>query len=432
MVVSGSEERNLTRLSLVLAAARVPDDLTSWERSWFSEDHLGVTVRVSCVASANDVVPHGIDNDVLFGLVNAYIAAGMPEDNAFQVTAYQLLLHSALPVGGHSYAAVRSSLTRLRNSTYTISNSWYDREEETFQSLSTSLVQNWKVLERRRSPKDFDEASGNAEALYSVTLDPDLARSVRLGYIRPVDMRILQDLSQPLARTLYRRLEDERQPVGEAWRPRYATPLLPWAERLGIQGRPDTIRRALLPAHNQLLEIGFLREVEYVGRGRGQAVHYRFAPPDRSPAQPEAVAALTSRRVTQAAALRYASEFGLEAVLTAVARFDALLRAGYQAKNTSGLLVDILRHPERYEEGAPDAPAPVKAARPASPVAEEPPLERTADTALFALREAPLTDEERALAVALYLSERVGIGQLMSLRHEDRPEALLWRWQQAE
>lgn len=430
LTLSGSEERNLNRLSLVLAAARVPDSMTYWERSWSSADHLGVTVHVSCVASANDVVPHGTDNDILFGLTNAYVGAGMPPDNTFRVTAYQLLMYAALPIGGHSYSAIKPSLTRLRNSTFTVTDSWYDRSEETFQSLSTSLVQNWKVIERRKAPSSFEDESVNAEALFQVTLDPDLARSIRLGYIRPVDLNILRNLSQPLTRTLYRRLEDEKNPIDRPTQMTYQTALLPWAERLGINGRPDTIRRALQTPHQQLLDCGFLTDVSYLGRGKDQDVQYVFAQTTQPPARPEAVAALTSRRITQGAALKYAAEYGLEAVMTAVKRYDELLAGGYQAKSSSGLLVDILRNPLKYHtvEVAPDekrSQGPRKLLEPPSEPAKE---ERSLQTAVFMLKKLTLPDTLKDNAAELYLRGLVSAAELAGLKHDPEPARTVLMW----
>lgn len=427
-ILLGGEERNLNRLSLVLAASRIPETMTSWERSWSSSDHLGVTIRVRCLASANDVVPHGIDNDILFGLTNAYIGADCPEDNTIRLTAYQLLVHSALPIGGHSYAAINSSLTRLRNSTYTIQDSWYDRTEETYQSLSTSLVQNWKVIQRRKQGKTLDDESINAEAMLQVTLDPDLTRSIRLGYIRPVDLNILRSLSQPLTRTLYRRLEDEKNPIDRPTQSMFQTALLPWAERLGINGRPDTIRRALSAPHEQLIQSGFLVEINYIGRGKDQHVQYIFGQGQQPPAQPEAVAALTSRRITQGAALKYASEFGLEAVQRAVKRFDELLASGYQAKSASGLLVDILREPEKYQV----VDAPTKSAgrtkMPALVVAEEPEANRSIQTANFILKKILLPEADKAQATELYLQGWVTAAELASLSTVDDPISTVYRW----
>lgn len=168
----------------------------------------------------------------------------------------------------------------------------------------------------------------------------------------------------------------------------FQTALLPWATRLGINGRPDTIRRALAAPHQQLIDSGFLREVHYLGRGKEQQVQYLFAQSQLPPARLEAVAALTSRRITQGAALKYAAEYGLEAVQKATRRFDELVAAGYQAKSLSGLLVDILRDPQKYQVvDAPQLPAPAikprhhKAAVASEP--EAPGLERSLPTARF-------------------------------------------------
>lgn len=426
---SGSEERNLNRLSLVLAAARVPDTLTSWERSWSSADHLGVTIHVRCVASADDVVPHGIDNDILFGLTNAYIAANCPENNSVQVTAHQLLSYAALPIGGHGYAAIVPSLTRLRNSTYTIQDSWYDRTEEQFQSLSTSLVQTWRVIERRKAPQAFEDRAVSAEALFQVTLDPDMARSIRLGYVRPVDLNVLRELTQPLTRTLYRRLEDEKHPIDRPVQMLFQTPLLPWATRLGINGRPDTIRRALDAPHRQLIECGFLQDVHYLGRGKAQQVQYVFAQSQRPPARPEAVVALTSRRITQGAALKYAAEYGLEAVQSAVRRFDELLAAGYKAKSASGLLVDILRDPQKYQviDAPPPVTRPVVKAVPAEPEPPEP-EERSLHTARFLLRKVTLPDAVKDQAAELYLQGHVTAAQLAALSADEDAIRTVLSW----
>lgn len=404
--------------------------MTSWERSWSSTDHLGVTVHVRCVASANDVVPHGIDNDVLFGLTNAYIAANCPEDNTFRVTAYQLLLHSALPIGGHSYAALQPSLTRLRNSTFTIQDSWYDRSEATYQSLNTSLIQNWKVIDRRKSPKQFADESVNAEALFQVTLDPDLARSIRLGYIRPVDLNILRRLNQPLTRTLYRKLEDEKHPVDRPVQMIFQTALVPWAERLGINGRPDTIRRALKAPHAQLIESGFLEAVHYPGRGRTQHVQYVFSRSQLPPARPEAVTALTTRQITHGAALKYAAEYGLEAVQAAVRRFDEMLASGYKAKSTSGLLVDILRDPVKYHTINVDAPPKPKAKMPKLIAVDDSEPERTAQTASFILKKVVLPDVGRAEATALYLNGLVTSAELATLAVVEDPIAQISLWKE--
>ncbi|MDB5045012.1 MAG: hypothetical protein JWQ08_1062, partial [Deinococcus sp.] len=207
------------------------------------------------------------------------------------------------------------------------------------------------------------------------------------------------------------------------------TALVQLAERLGINVRPDTIRRALQTPHQQLMDCGFLADVSYIGRGKDQDIQYVFAQTMQPPARPEAVAALTSRRITQGAALKYAAEYGLEAVMVAVKRYDALLAAGYQAKSLSGLLVDILRNPLKYQltEDASPTPQPlpnrVKVA--SEPEKEE---ERSIHTAAFILKKVTLPDTLKDTVTELYLQGLVTATELASLKHEAEPvkTVLLW------
>lgn len=209
----------------------------------------------------------------------------------------------------------------------------------------------------------------------------------------------------------------------------FQTPLLPWATRLGINGRPDTIRRALDAPHRQLIACRFLQDVHYLGRGKAQQVQYVFAQTERPPARPEAVAALTSRRITQGAALKYAAEYGLEAVQSAVRRFDELLAAGYKAKSASGLLVDILRDPQKYQ--VIDAPPPVtRPAVKAVPAEPEPPEpeERSLHTARFLLRKVTLPDAVKDQAAELYLQGHVTAAQLAALSADEDAIRTVLSW----
>lgn len=380
-------------------------------------------------------MPHGIDNDIMFGLTNAYINANCPEDNTIRITAYQLLQLSALTINGHNYASIRHSLKRLRNSTFTVDNSWYDREEETFQSISTSLVQNWKFIERRKKDTVIDTESLQGNAILQVALDPDLARSIRLGYIRPINLQILKTLSQPLTRTLYRRLEDERHPLDRPTQMIFQTALLPWADRLGINGRPDTIRRALSAPHTQLIEQGFLTEVNYLGRGKQQDIQYVFSHDSSYPSNPELVKELTKRGITRGAALKYVGEWSPEAIYGALKRRDELIDGGYRPKNPSGLLVDILRDPEKYQTVKIDIDAgkkPKQKAEVTQPrLLEEPDqeVERDVRTAEFLLKGARnLDDAVKLEAVELFLKGLVRSTELRALSKDEDPSQTVFQW----
>ncbi|WP_170928512.1 replication initiator protein A [Deinococcus hopiensis] len=437
--VDGHDERNLARLSLVLATNRVPADMTSWTKEYPSLDGVGVTLRVECTAPRKDVVPHGVDNDVLLGLVNAYVAAGMPDSGVVRVTAYALLQYSSLGDSGFHYATLESSLRRLQGTVYKISDSWFDNQDLRFRSVNTSLVLKFVVTDRDRRPELLGQI--RAESLLEITLDSDLASSIRSGYIRPLDITFLRRLQQPLPRLLFRLLSEQRSPYGQPQVSSFQVNLRAWAQHLGIlDTRPSRIRRSLEPAHQQLSEHGFLASVDYFGRGDALEILYTFAETSPTPADPEAVALLRKHGVSHAVAVQQASEHGLSTVRERVARFEQLVAAGYKARNGAALLVDLMRHPAKYplvplpgtapvplQEGAAAKPGRPQSSPPRDP---EPLLEppRTAASARILLRGVPLTDMLVLEAAALFVEERVSIAELMALRHDPDPARTITLW----
>lgn len=143
---------------------------------------------------------------------------------------------------------------------------------------------------------------------------------------------------------------------------------------------------------------------------------------------------LTSRRITQGAALKYAAEYGLEGVMAAVKRYDELLAGGYQAKSASGLLVDILRHPLKYQtlEAAPVSrqPAvPTPLLRSPEPSVE---ADRTLQTATFMLKKVTLPDTLKDNAAELYLRGHVSAAELAALTYDPEPARTVLLWNARE
>nr|WP_230294179.1 hypothetical protein [Deinococcus sp. 6GRE01] len=75
---SSHDELNLNRLMFIVATNRVPTSAVGWEKT-VTIDHQG-PIHIRCTAGRDNVVPHGIDNDVIVGLVNLYVQQGMPTD----------------------------------------------------------------------------------------------------------------------------------------------------------------------------------------------------------------------------------------------------------------------------------------------------------------------------------------------------------------
>lgn len=429
--VEGHDERNLTRLSLVLAGNRVPATMTSWVKEYPALDGVGVTLRVECTAPRKDVVPHGVDNDVLLGLVNSYVAAGLPENGVIQVSAYALLQFSSLGDSGFHYGLLEQSLARLQGTVYKVVDSWFDNQQFRFRSVNTSLVLKYTVADRDRNPEKFRGL--RADSLLEITLDSDLCSSVRSGYIRPLDMTFLRRLQQPLSRLLFRMLSEQRHPVDQPVVASYQVNLRAWGQHLGLlDTRPSRIRRSLEPAHAQLIMHGFLSSAEYVGRGDDQEIAYVFASHSLPPAHPEAVSLLTRHGVSHAVAVQLAAAHGLQAVQQQVANFERLVAGGYKVRSRAALLVDLLRNPAKYAVAA--APelsvdAPPKR-RGDSPLPPEPLLEppRTAAGARVLLRGVSLSEDLILEATELFIEGHVSVTDLLALRQDSEPARTVTLW----
>lgn len=428
--VNGHDERNLARLSLVLASNRVPAAMTSWVKEYPSVDGVGVTLRVECTAPRQDVVPHGVDNDVLLGLVNAYVVAGMPVGGTVRVTAYALLQYSSLGDSGFHYGLLEQSLRRLQGTVYKISDSWFDNKQFRFRSVHTSLVLKFTVVDRDRDPTAL--SAMRADSLLEITLDSDLTSSIRSGYIRPLDLEFMRQLQQPLPRLLFRLLSEQRHPHGQPSVSSFQVGLRAWGQHLGIlDSRPSRLRRSLEPAHRQLLEHGFLNNVEYVGRGDDQEVAYAFAAQSLPPAHPEAVAALTGRGVSHAVAVRLAAECGAQLVDEHVQRFDRLMASGYRVRNRAALLVDLLRNPDKYPLAAvSQGGGAVSGTRPAPQALPEPLLEppRTVAGARVILKSVSLPEHLMLDAAELFVEGHVSVANLLELRQDPDPVRTVTLW----
>lgn len=346
------DELNIARLNLVLAQNRTK--LTRWRKE-VTLDALG-TITAECVADADNVVPHGIDNDILVGLISAAVIQNVEPGGEVRLTVAELLKLSCLSTGAKNYAAVQQSLTRLKRSTMTIRESWFDQGKNRWRSVSFNLIA--KHWEDDNTEKQEDIGRLQADTLLVVRLDPELTRSVRYGYIRPLDSYILERLRQPMCRSVYRALSLLRTNItGEIQTvPSVVTiPLLAWAEHLGItletDGRPraDIALRALAPAHTALVKANYLRDVTCEGRGRHKVITYRFATDEVQAADPES-AQLLSRVLSKQKALELSAQYGAPHVRKVMEQFDELMATDYRTKVKSegGLLVDMLRNPDKY------------------------------------------------------------------------------------
>ncbi|CAM3865916.1 hypothetical protein DESA109040_22635 [Deinococcus saxicola] len=387
----GADERNLARLSPVLSAQRIDAEMTSWHKS-VQVDALG-TIEIICRAREGKVVPHGIDGDVMFALTALYVMQGSPAIAFIELSAAELSRLVGLPEGGRTLVRVKESLERLYQVSFEVREAWKIPGKKGYRNRLFGIVSSLEDLNETGDDEDGEKSTAleirkgqyTPKTRLRIALSPELVESIRAGHIRSIDLNLYAELQHPLARQVYRTLEELRSSVAEG--DVYEVSLSAWAGHLGMRelirdthgvpqtlhlerGRvmhtrvhtPDKIRRALEPAHADLIANGYLRTAQYVGRGAAQTVRYTFGVPT-TPVDLELIGVLTSRGVAREVAESRVRAHGREAVMLAAAAFDARLAGGYVPRNRGGLLIDMLGQPGKYHTPQDSARADVAAPR---------------------------------------------------------------------
>ena len=252
-----------------------------------------------------------------------------------------LLLRAGLHNNGHCHRALTESMRRLKQATYTMSHAWRDHAQRKWTSGTFSYVLAYELTSSERE-------TVTEGAILAVTLAGQIVKSIRARYVKPLDYVFLTSLERPLTRALFRLLDAKRHDPQDLTRvvASYTVNMLEWAAECKIvDKRTDKVRRTLDGAHDELVERGYLRTVSYEGRGRKQQLTYLFGAqaqdvPDVKPAM---VSALVARRVARGVARSLVEKFGEVQVQGRLEKFQALLASGYQARNPSALLVDVIR-----------------------------------------------------------------------------------------
>ena len=432
----GLEERNMARLNPVVALARVPENMTGWCKT-VEIDTLG-PMTVTCIANQGHTVPHGLDGDVIFGLVAAYAFQGQPENRCVRLTLGQLCEYVGLTPGGTTYERIRNSLERLYKTDFHTESCWGVQRQGkwVWQSKSFHIVENlsWQNEgDSAKSAKAFE-----ADTQVEVGLGREIIQSIQMGHTRWVDLATYHRLSFPLVRLLYRLLEEQQAISGGK---QFRVPLPAMGAHLGlreldpdggIEGkhnvprtrviRIDRIRRALEPAHRELLDMGYLRKVEYEGRGQKQEVIYTFGTNVQITADVKTVALLSKHGITPVRAAELVRAHGRERIEEVSAQFEARLANGYKPKNKAGLLCNMLDQPERYaapETTKSESSKAVKS-KPAVEEKEAPAVQRDEKMAEMLLKRCALHDtsegkEMLAKLVVAYVTGKINTGDLIDL-----------------
>jgi len=362
-LIEHRDEANLGPLGLICVQERIPDSFTTWETPFLWGDGEGV---MSCLcASELGGVPHGMDGDFATILNILYLEQGMPSDGWVHTTAYHLIRRAGFETSGHYYARLDASLKRLKGAQFELTRLWRVKGRGRTDSLHFSYIKEFV--------RSTLEDSLGEETTLSIQLARPITTSISDQYLRPLDLPFLVSLHRPLTRALYRLLSAMRERT-EAQR-YYEVDAQSWARACKVStSRVDTLKRMLEGAHAELVERGYLQNVQWLGRGSKARVGYTYAqvrsptrdalpqgdpaPPDTPLKQAVSPVSAEQRRVDQSLERfgvprptreRLLKQYPPPTLEDTLHQFEDMLKAGYTPRSPAALLSDMLKHPDKYE-----------------------------------------------------------------------------------
>ena len=318
------------------------------ERTSFSP--LGRPIKITCVGVADIGLTRGSDNDFLVALINIYIDNGCPEDGVVVTSAYALLKAAGRRTGGQYYLSLSQSLERMLNTTFNITDGWFDVGKGRYKTASFRIIDN---LTRTHGEPEEGQIILDRKSALRIRLNEEITRSIKSGYIKQLDMEVYHGLRSVGSRALYRHLDvylHEAEQRGEQKTLQISFELTRLAGNCGLIGkRTDHLRSTIEAMCQPLVEIGYLQRVDYTGRGAKTKVHFTYNNSRRAlkEAFPLAtlndVELLVSKEVNVRVAWWASHTLGRSAIDVAIERVDDQIRKGIKLQSKGAYLTSILR-----------------------------------------------------------------------------------------
>lgn len=178
---------------------------------------------------------------------------GMPTDGNLHFTIYEIIQILGLPKKGENYPKIVDSILRISKTSIDSKNAFYSADSKSYESEHFTP---WRVHFAINTDK-----RGRSTERHTIRFDDMLVRSFKANYSKMLDTDFYFSLQNNLAKRLYRLVDLKR---GEG---------LSWAVDLGILKQllvmapsykyNSQLKRALKPAHDELLRKGFLSEASF-------------------------------------------------------------------------------------------------------------------------------------------------------------------------
>jgi hypothetical protein len=288
-------------------------------------------------ASHDFSLPGTFDEDVFVGVMALVRRrGGMPEDGNIRFSIYELVKVMRKGKRGNTYEKVREALDRIASTIYYSENAFYVVENESLETYRFTL---WTVHFSRAKSTD-----GRAAEHHTLKFDDIIIRSYNAGYLKLLDTDLYFSLKIPLAKGLYR-LIDQRRRQAQSWSVdvRELRDLL-WMSK-GYTA-PSRIWEVLAPAHKVLRRQRFLESATFDGETARYRIHSDFArdwyPEDEPPPtlREEAISALVAHKMWPSRARALVDRFGPEKAFHAL----DLLSVRGAVDNEGAYVAEVIEH----------------------------------------------------------------------------------------
>ena len=249
-------ESNLEAYPLFAVKARNrKENHLVFERPIQGEDGTTLLQRWEVEPPAKLGMPGPFDQDVYLAVLQLLeMRGGMPRDGELHFSLYELSNILGWTKSGNTYEKIRQSLRRISSTTLTSENAYYSKAEERFLS---DTFQVWSVHFSRT------KRGNSVRERHTLRFHKIFIRNYLAQYLKGLDPEFYWALPSPLAKRLYRLVDLERD-GSLAWK----ADLFNLRQQIPLTGYSyvSELKRALDPAHRELIRRSFLDGVEYQGK----------------------------------------------------------------------------------------------------------------------------------------------------------------------
>jgi hypothetical protein len=274
----GKDEMNLVEFPITLLSKRHETEGKTLEftDTIIGESNKSITREWTVMGSEKFGLPLAQDNDVLLAL----LLIGKEKNFCSPVvnfSRYRILRIMDMETAtGTNYKRIEESLDRLAGVRIKAKNAFWDNERKAYVTVNLGIFDEYRLYEGK--PKRGERMQDNFPLSY-VRLNNTLYQSIKAGYIKSLDAGMYFKLKSAITKRLYRYL-DKKSYDGKR---RFEINLFALAYvHLGFNEEvykyASDIKKKLDSAHEELINVGFLKFAEYqkTADGSSEKIIYTF------------------------------------------------------------------------------------------------------------------------------------------------------------